>query len=134
MAYVRGKAPVNSAQPLRPEMPYSSPNLRLTDLCNVNAVAVGLSRCPAFGRFDVHADARARPMPRIDARRARQHRERTHRRSTASSAAPGTLCSAYSTEHAAAPATHTSADAMRAERPERRPHERSFHFLQRSPP
>jgi len=34
-----GSAPVNSSQPL-PGLPQFSPNLRLTDLCNVNAVAV----------------------------------------------------------------------------------------------
>lgn len=34
-----GSAPVNSAQPL-PGLPQFSPNLRLTDLCNVNAVTV----------------------------------------------------------------------------------------------
>lgn len=34
-----GSAPVNSAQPL-PGLPQFSPNLRLTDLCNVNTVTV----------------------------------------------------------------------------------------------
>lgn len=34
-----GAAPVNASQPL-PGLPQFSPNLRLTDLCNVNAVAV----------------------------------------------------------------------------------------------
>ena len=34
-----GSAPVNSSQPL-PGLPQFSPNLRLTDLCNVNSVVV----------------------------------------------------------------------------------------------